>query len=49
MDRRTVKKVYREITAELYDLLAVDKKYSGWEEYSLLAIDRLDTPERNIT
>lgn len=41
MDRRTLKKVYRAITKELYHLLRVRDKYSGWEEYSLLTIDRL--------
>ena len=44
MHRKTVKKVYREITGELYDLLKVGEKYSGWEEYALIAIDRLDVP-----
>jgi hypothetical protein len=39
MDPRTVKKVYRNITGELYHLLRGDQKFSGWEEYSLLTID----------
>jgi hypothetical protein len=39
MDARTVNRVYRHITGELYHLLKGDEKYSGWEEYSLLAID----------
>ena len=41
MDRKTLKKVYRNITSELYQLLKVGEKYSGWEEYSLLTIDHL--------
>jgi hypothetical protein len=43
MSNKTMKKVYRKITGELYDLLEVGNKYSGWEEYSLLSIDRLDS------
>ncbi len=39
MDPRTVNRVYRNITGELYRLLKGDEKYSGWEEYSLLTID----------
>ena len=39
MDQKTLKKVYREITGELYHALRVSEKYSGWEEYSLLTID----------
>jgi hypothetical protein len=46
MNRITMKKVYREITGELYEILRVGEKYSGWEEYSLLTIDRLDNPEK---
>jgi len=43
MNKHTVKKVYREITGELYGILRVGENYSGWEEYSLLTIDRLDS------
>ena len=41
MDRKTLKRVYRDITHKLYHLLKVGEKYSGWEEYSLLTIDYL--------
>jgi len=42
MDRRTLKKVYRDITRKLYQQLKVGEKYSGWEEYSLLTIDHFE-------
>lgn len=41
MNRKTLKKVYRDITHDLYHMLKVGEKYSGWEEYSLLTIDKL--------
>jgi hypothetical protein len=41
MDRRTLRKVYRDITGKLYQQLKVGEKYSGWEEYSLLTIDHI--------
>ena len=44
MSIKKMKKVYREITGELYNLLNVRNKYSGWEEYALLSIDRMDFP-----
>ena len=44
MSIKRMKKVYREITGELYNLLEVENKYSGWEEYALLSIDRRDVP-----
>jgi len=43
MNNQTMRKLYRKITRELYNLLGVGDKYSGWEEYSLLSIDRLDS------
>jgi len=45
MDRKTLKRVYRDITQKLYHLLKVGEKYSGWEEYSLLTIDHLASGE----
>lgn len=42
MDAKILKKIYRKITGELYHRLKVAEKYSGWEEYSLLAIDHFN-------
>jgi hypothetical protein len=41
MDEKTVNTLFKKMNEELYYLTDGEKKYSGWEEYSLLAIDKL--------
>jgi hypothetical protein len=41
MDEKTVNTLLKKMNDELYYLADGEKKYSGWEEYSLLVIDKL--------
>jgi len=41
MDEKTVNGLLKKMNEELYYLADGEKKYSGWEEYSLLFIDKL--------
>jgi len=41
MDEKTVNGLLKKINEELYYLTEGEKKYTGWEEYSLLLIDKL--------
>ena len=41
MDEKTVNTLLKKMNEELYYLAEGEKKYSGWEEYSLLVIDKL--------
>jgi hypothetical protein len=41
MDEKTVNGLLKKMNDELYYLADGEKKYSGWEEYSLLLIDKL--------
>lgn len=41
MDEKTVNALLKKMNEELFYLTDGEKKYSGWEEYSLLVIDKL--------